>query len=63
MFGQNLIKDGNWTIPRPSIFASGHVSFAATFIPGSKYLLPTEKMLISNTADESVYLNEERILF
>ena len=27
----NLTKDGNWTIPRPQIFATGHVSFATDF--------------------------------
>ena len=41
----NLTKDGNWTIPRPLIFATGYVSFATTFYTTSKYLLPTEKVL------------------
>ena len=27
----NLTKDGSWTIPRPPIFATGHVSFATNF--------------------------------
>ena len=27
----NLTKGGNWAISRPPIFATGYVSFAATF--------------------------------
>ena len=45
----NLTKDGNWAITRPPIFATGYVSFAATFL----YQVATcylQKKLISNTA-------------
>ena len=41
----NLIKDGNWAITRPSIFATGYVSFATTF----SYQVAPAKKLISNT--------------
>ena len=49
----NLTKNGNWTITRPPIFATGYVSFAATFLY-QVHVASTcyqQKKLISNTAD------------
>ena len=43
-----LTKGGNWAVTMSAIFATGYVSFATVFIPGSKYLPPAKK-IISNT--------------
>ena len=45
----NLTKDGNWAITWKSIFATGYVSFATTFLYQVASTCSLQKMLISNT--------------
>ena len=40
----NLLMGGNLAVTWPPIIATRYVSFATILNPGSKYLLPTEKM-------------------
>ena len=47
----NLIKDCNWAITRPPIFATRYVSFATIFIYKVACTCYLPKKLISNTED------------
>ena len=39
-----MTKGGIWAITQPPIFSNGYITFATTFLPGSKYLLPAKKV-------------------
>ena len=46
----NLTKGGNWAIPQPTIFATGYVSFATTFLYQVAITCYLQNMLTSSTA-------------
>ena len=55
----NLTKGGNWAISGPPIFATGYVSFAATFLYQVAITCYLQKMLISNTDGKTVKCKEK----
>ena len=54
LFGHKSDIGSNCTVLWPSVFTTGYFSFATTFIPGSKYLLP--RKIVNSITDIIVQL-------